>query len=104
VTDDLDNLKTKLDAADHEADRVDIAHASESAVPSNSNMTGDAMRLAIDLVAAVMIGGLVGYFADQWLGTTPWFLLIFLILGVAAGFRNFYVFAGNLLRPTYKKD
>jgi len=102
--DDLNSLKTKLDAADHEADLVDIAHATESAVPGNSNMTSDAMRLAIDLVAAVAIGGAVGYFADRWLGTKPWFLLIFLILGVVAGFRNFYVFAGNLLRPTSKKD
>jgi ATP synthase protein I len=32
----------------------------------------------------------VGYFADRWLGTQPWLLLIGLGLGIAAASVNFY--------------
>lgn len=29
-----------------------------------------------------------GYFVDRWLGTTPWFTLIGIVVGVVAGFRD----------------
>lgn len=29
-----------------------------------------------------------GYFVDRWLGSTPWFTLIGIVVGVAAGFRD----------------
>jgi len=31
-----------------------------------------------------------GYFMDRWLGTTPWFTLIGIGVGVAAGFRGLF--------------
>jgi len=34
--------------------------------------------------------GCVGYFADRWLGTQPWLLLIGLGFGIAGGGRDFY--------------
>ncbi len=38
-------------------------------------------------LAAPIIGGiLLGYFLDRWLGTTPWMILIFTILGTAGAF------------------
>lgn len=45
-------------------------------------------RMMTDLVAAVLVGGVFGYFLDRWLGTTPWLLLGFLLLGFYAGVRN----------------
>ncbi len=99
MTDDLDDLKSKLDKADHEAEALNpAAPSAPDANPSGTNM-GDAMRLAIDLFASVLVGGAMGYFLDRWLGTKPWFLIVFLIFGLAAGFRNFYTFAGKLLSP-----
>jgi len=97
--DDLDNLKTKLDAADHQADALNPSGPGAPHSNPNGEGMGDAMRLAIDLVACVFVGGALGYFLDRWLGTKPWFLIVFLIFGLVAGFRNFYTFAGNLLRP-----
>jgi ATP synthase protein I len=38
----------------------------------------------------VAIGLAAGYFADRWLGTGPWLLLIGLALGIAAAGVNFY--------------
>ena len=40
--------------------------------------------------ACVAVGLAVGYFADRWLGTQPWFLLIGLGLGIAAAGVNFH--------------
>ena len=31
------------------------------------------------------IGGAMGYFLDKWLKTTPWFLIIFIVIGMIAG-------------------
>jgi ATP synthase protein I len=49
---------------------------------------GKAFQLSVELVAGVFVGGLIGWFLDNWLGTSPLFLLIFLLLGIAAGFLN----------------
>lgn len=49
---------------------------------------GPAVRVAADLVAGVAVGGVIGWGLDWWLGTTPWLLLVFLVLGSAAGLTN----------------
>ena len=49
---------------------------------------GVAIRLSTDLVAAVAVGGFLGWLLDRWLGTSPWLLLLFFFLGVAAGIMN----------------
>jgi len=54
------------------------------------NSFGMAMRLSTDLVAAVLVGGFIGYMLDEWLGTKPVLLLIFFPLGVAAGIVNVF--------------
>ena len=48
--------------------------------------------LGTEMAACVLIGTLLGYLADRWLGTRPWILLIGFIFGAAAGFRNLYRF------------
>ena len=46
------------------------------------------MRMAAELVAAVIVGGLIGYGLDYWLGSKPWLFLLFFVLGFAAGVLN----------------
>ena len=48
--------------------------------------------LGIEMAAAVFIGTFMGYWADKWLGTQPWILIIGFIFGAAAGFRNLFRF------------
>jgi ATP synthase protein I len=43
-----------------------------------------------EFVAAILVGALIGWQADVWLGTKPWMLVLFLGLGVAAGFWNVF--------------
>jgi len=49
---------------------------------------GLAFRLATELVAGFVVGAVIGWYLDKWLGTAPWFLLIFFGLGAAAGVMN----------------
>ena len=47
-------------------------------------------QLGTTLFACVIIGLTGGYFADRWLGTQPWLLLIGLGFGIAAAAWNLY--------------
>ncbi len=59
-------------------------------------------RLSTELVAGVLAGAFVGWLLDRWLGTSPWGLIVFLLLGFAAGVLNVIRAAG--VAPTAKRD
>ena len=46
------------------------------------------MRMASEMVGAVLVGAAIGYGLDLFLGTKPWLLLLFFVLGFAAGLLN----------------
>lgn len=46
--------------------------------------------LGITLVVATFIGLAIGIYLDKKFSTKPWLTIIFLILGIAAGFKNIY--------------
>jgi ATP synthase protein I len=46
------------------------------------------LRLSTELVAGVLVGAGIGWALDRWLGISPWGLIVFLLLGFAAGARN----------------
>lgn len=47
-------------------------------------------RVLVEFVTAVVLGPVIGWQIDAWLKTGPVFLIIFLFLGMAAGFLNVY--------------
>lgn len=51
--------------------------------------SGIAYGAAVSLFAAVVGGLIVGWLLDRWLGTSPWLLVVGLVLGAAAGFYEF---------------
>ena len=57
---------------------------------------GQAMRLAVEMVSALLVGGGLGWFLDGWFETRPWLLVVFLLLGAAAGTLNAYRVAMRL--------
>lgn len=61
---------------------------SEEEQKRRSTALGIAMRLATELLVGVFGGGLIGWLLDRWLGTLPLFLVVFLLLGMAAGILN----------------
>lgn len=57
---------------------------------------GIGLDLVSQVIGCIVIGALIGYLLDRWLNTTPVFLMIFIVLGVMAAFRNAYVIAMRL--------
>ncbi len=53
-----------------------------------SSAFGIASRLVAELVSGLVIGTGLGWLLDRWLGTSPWLLVTFFILGAAAGLNN----------------
>jgi ATP synthase protein I len=51
---------------------------------------GELSSIGLTLVVATVIGLVGGYYVDRWLGTTPWLLMVGLVLGIAAGFVNLF--------------
>ncbi len=49
-----------------------------------------ASSVGLELGISVGIGLLVGYYLDRWLGTEPWMMLLWLVLGLVAGFRGVF--------------
>jgi ATP synthase protein I len=49
--------------------------------------------LSFSIALSIVIGLGIGVWLDRWVfkATSPWFTLIFLGLGVIAGFRNIYL-------------
>ena len=47
--------------------------------------------MGISMVLALVISIVIGFYLDKWFQTSPWFFLIFMVLGIVAGFRNIYV-------------
>ena len=56
---------------------------------------GMAFRIGTEIVVAVAVGGGIGYLIDSWLDTKPWFLIVFLLLGNAAGLWNVFRLTNN---------
>ena len=52
----------------------------------NVRRSGPAATAGYTLIGAILLLGGVGYLVDQWAGTTPWFLLTGLLVGLVVGF------------------
>lgn len=56
------------------------------------------LRIASELVAAIAVSVGIGLALDAWLGTKPWLMVLFVVLGTATGFYNVVRTAGELER------
>jgi ATP synthase protein I len=65
---------------------------------------GRAWRLTVEMVAALVVGLGIGWGLDRWLGTGPWLLLVFLLLGAATGIWNAVKTAAAIGRAAENED
>ena len=78
-----DQFKTRLEIA-----KSKILKKSESYNKLTSSKLGIAFKISTEMVAAVVVGTIIGYFLDNLFGTKPWLILIFFFVGVIAGILN----------------
>lgn len=51
---------------------------------------GWAFRIGAEMVSALVVGVGIGLGLDWWLGTKPWFLVVFFLLGSGAAIMNVF--------------
>ena len=66
---------------------------------NNASAMARGFRLSSELVAGVLVGSVIGWSLDRWLGISPWGLIVFLLLGFAAGVLNVMRAAGVVAKP-----
>lgn len=75
------SARLKKAKAEQEKGRAEDVHQGNKAMSYG-------LRMGVELVAAVLVGAGMGWLLDRWLGTSPWLLILFFLIGIAAGFRN----------------
>ena len=88
----LDEFSKRLDAMRGRQD-VDRGHGdTKSTRPAQGDGVemGKGLRLASELIAAVLVGVGAGWGLDSWFGWTPWATIAGLGLGFAAGVLTVY--------------
>jgi ATP synthase protein I len=78
-------LGTRIDSVQSEK-QAEIEEQQDRANRSRGMAYG--LRMSSELVAAILVGGFMGYILDSWLGTRPWLFLVFMMLGFSAGILN----------------
>ena len=85
------SFKTRLEIAKKKINNKNTGSKNEK----NSNF-GEAFKMSTELVAAVVVGTIIGFILDEWFGTKPWLILIFFFAGVIAGILNVIKSAKNM--------
>tara|TARA_B100002049_G_C16061614_1_gene368308 strand:+ start:682 stop:972 length:291 start_codon:yes stop_codon:yes gene_type:complete len=55
---------------------------------TNVASLGNALKIGTELIAAVLVGSILGYILDNWFDTKPFIMISFFFIGVAAGILN----------------
>ena len=55
---------------------------------ANVASLGNALKIGTELIAAVLVGSILGYILDNWFDTKPFIMISFFFIGVAAGILN----------------
>lgn len=58
--------------------------------PSAWRGLAELTSIGMTMVLSTIIGMAAGYYADRWLGTSPWLMLLGLMFGIAAGFVSMF--------------
>lgn len=75
-------------------------HSDSPRQTSDPSAIARGFRLSTELVAGVLVGAAIGWGLDKLLGISPWGLIVFLLLGFAAGVLNVMRAAGVVKDPT----
>ncbi len=83
--DDLERRRRNLEAS--LATRQPVRHEGKEDA-SGVTGYGQAMKLSSEFIAGVAVGAGLGWMIDKLAGTSPWGLVVFLLMGFVAGVLN----------------
>ena len=79
----LEDFKTRLKIARSKLQKNKTKNTDKKGI-----FIGSAFKLGTELVAAVIVGTIIGFILDNWFGTKPILIIVFFFFGAAAGIIN----------------
>ncbi len=79
---DLEDFKTRL--------KIAKSKLQNEKFEKKGIFLGNAFKLGTELIAAVIVGTIIGFILDNWFGTKPILIIIFFLFGAAAGITNVF--------------
>lgn len=94
------SLDDRLAALDEKLDsREKAEEAKKHSAKSDMSGFGAGLKLSSEFISAILVGAGIGYLIDRLLGTLPWGMIFFLLLGFVAGVVNVMRAAGKMSDP-----
>jgi ATP synthase protein I len=101
-------LSARLGSLDHRLSeiqdsrkiRTDKSGSEQDAAQAKASALAVGLRLSSELVAGVLVGAALGWGFDRLLSTSPWGLIVFLLLGFTAGVVNVMRSAGVMAKQS----
>ena len=101
-------LSARLGSLDHRLSeiegsrkiRTDQSGNEQDAAKARASAMAVGLRLSSELVAGVLAGAALGWGFDRLLSTSPWGLIVFLLLGFIAGVINVMRSAGVMAKQS----
>ena len=87
-------LSARLQDLGKRLDRQHPPDSSQRPAGTDSSAMARGLRLSSELIGGVLAGAAIGWLLDRWLGLSPWGMIVFLLLGFAAGVLNVIRAAG----------
>ena len=81
----IKEIGTRLEIA-----KKNVKDIQENNRGSNAASLGKALKISTELVAAVVVGSIIGFLLDDWFDTKPLLTICFFFMGVAAGILNVF--------------
>jgi ATP synthase protein I len=101
-------LSARLGSLDHRLSeiagsrkiRTGQSGSEQDAAQAKASAMAVGLRLSSELVAGVVVGAALGWCFDRLLSTSPWGLIVFLLLGFTAGVINVMRSAGVMAKQS----
>jgi len=82
---DLEDFKTRLKIAKSKLQNQNLEKSEKKGA-----FMGNAFKLGTELVAAVVVGTIIGFILDNWFDTKPILIIVFFLFGATAGILNVF--------------
>jgi len=80
-----EDFKTRLKIAKSKLQNQNLEKSEKKGI-----FMGNAFKLGTELVAAVVVGTIIGFILDNWFDTKPILIIVFFLFGATAGILNVF--------------